>query len=169
MHHAGIFLKLLGENPPLSHVKTLGRQPSVPVVLLIIFCLLVIWGCSSGPKIDRPTTEVRGVVTLDGQPVEDAVVTFQPGQNKRGATGRTDKDGKFTMTTFQSGDGVVPGEYNVVIVKYEQYDAEESRGGNTPELKHLLPKKYANPGTSKLTASVSDEGPLTLDFSLQSR
>ncbi len=68
-------------------------------------------GCGSG------LVTVTGKVTLDGQPVEGAVVVFQ-GENGGGnpAAGQTDSEGVFQLGTFRSGDGAFPGEYKVLII-----------------------------------------------------
>lgn len=130
-------------------------------------------GCGSGrPK----TVPVTGVVTLDGKPIEGANVTFYPdtgeagsqgGQQKktdaasRPATGTTDKDGKFTLKTFEPGDGALPGKYKVAIIKKEVTgflaDKDGLSGGIAPEgvkEKWIIPPKYADPHKSGLTAEV---------------
>src|SRR5262245_1071562 len=61
------------------------------------------------------TSPVEGVVLLDGKPLPDASVQFVPQGSGRDATGQTDKSGAFTMSTYRPKDGVVPGEYKVVI------------------------------------------------------
>ena len=60
-------------------------------------------------------TPVEGVVTLDGKPLSGTTVSFMPTGEGRPATGQTDADGKFRLTTFTTYDGALPGEYKVVI------------------------------------------------------
>ena len=95
-------------------------------------------GCGEDPGVtDRPATvPVSGVVTLGGNPVEGATVTFHagvpaPGQTAQGnsAVGQTDAEGRFQLKTFEANDGAVPGEYVVTISKYE---AAASGGGRAP-------------------------------------
>ena len=85
--------------------------------------IALLGGCGGEPDAPdtRPArTSVGGVVTYNGSPVEGATVTFRPtGTGGRGANGRTDATGAFSMGTFEATDGVVPGEYSVVVVKYE--------------------------------------------------
>src|SRR5687768_8931885 len=76
--------------------------------LVMLVCLA---GCGGSSK----TSPVSGVVLLDGKPVADATVQFVPQNKGRDATGQTDKSGEFAMTTFKPRDGVLPGEYKVVI------------------------------------------------------
>lgn len=69
-------------------------------------------GCG-GSKQPVP---VSGVVTLDGKPLKYTRVTFNPVE--RGghmAVGMTDEQGRFTLTTFEDGDGALPGEYKVTF------------------------------------------------------
>ena len=78
-------------------------------------------GCAgeSGP----PTYKVSGVVTLDGQPVEGAVISFL--DEKGGpynAVATSGADGKYELTTFEKGDGAVEGKYNIMVTKYGKED-----------------------------------------------
>src|SRR3954471_13910998 len=75
--------------------------------LLVLFFAV---GCGSAK-----TTPVEGVVLLDGKPLAGASIQFVPQGAGRDATGETDKDGQFVMSTFQSRDGMLPGNYKVVI------------------------------------------------------
>ena len=98
--------------------------------------------------VAAPTTVT---VVFEGQPVEGATVTFSPQRpGSRAAVGTTDGRGNAAMSTFEAGDGVVPGVYAVGI----------SHG--TPP----LPKKYGSPATSGLTVQVSGEGTNQLVFEL---
>jgi hypothetical protein len=73
---------------------------------------LLLAGSGCGSKL----VKVKGVLTLEGQPVEGAVVTFaSPDGRGRPATGQTDAEGRFTLTTLEEGDGALPGDYRVLI------------------------------------------------------
>ncbi|MBL8849356.1 MAG: hypothetical protein JNG89_06715 [Planctomycetaceae bacterium] len=82
-------------------------------VLLAVSVLLAGCGGSSG----RPrAVAVSGVLTLDGQPVKGARIRFVPvAEGGRTAIGDTDDTGKFTLATFEPGDGIVPGEYDADV------------------------------------------------------
>src|SRR5262245_62274910 len=73
-------------------------------------------GCG-GPKY----VKVSGVVTLDGKPYKNAVVSFQPigtADNPnpgRGSTGLTDENGRFTLVTDDGHKGAVVGTHRVRI------------------------------------------------------
>src|SRR5687768_17292422 len=86
--------------------------------LIIMFSCLAIGfaGCGSGSE--RPVP-VGGKVTLGEKPVDGAVVTFHSKGGGRSASGKTDADGNFKLTTINTGDGAPPGEYTVTISKQE--------------------------------------------------
>lgn len=74
--------------------------------------MLTTVGCGSAGK----TFKVEGVVTLDGKPLPGATVSFMPEGEGHAASGRTDADGSFRLTTFRTDDGALPGNYKVVIL-----------------------------------------------------
>lgn len=137
-------------------------------------------GCGGQQDADRPSTcPVTGTVTHNGEPVDGATVAFQSADGSRGAVGVTDAGGKYTLTTFESGDGAVPGAYQVKIFKYkvetgsaaaDQDSADyvpPAEGEEAAEAQNLLPAIYADPTTSGLTATVSESGENTFDFPLE--
>jgi hypothetical protein len=75
-------------------------------------------GCDSGPKY----VPVSGVITLDGKPYGDAVITFQPMLTStnpnpgRGSSAETDSDGRFVLKTDEAKDGAVVGMHKVRIM-----------------------------------------------------
>ncbi len=78
-------------------------------------------GCgqkSSGPK----TYPVTGTVTLRGQPVEGAMVTFRAAGGQS-AVGTTDAAGRYLLTAGAAGRGAVAGQYQVAIVKFKAAEA----------------------------------------------
>jgi hypothetical protein len=60
---------------------------------------------------------VEGEVTLDGQPVARATVTFTSEDGSKVFSGQTDENGKFTLSGT-AGAGAAPGSYKVTVVKY---------------------------------------------------
>ena len=139
----------------------------LPAVVLA----LTLGGCGS----DRPQTiPVSGTVTLDGSPIEGAIVGFTPTGGGRPATGTTDTSGKFTLTTFEDGDGALPGTHTVTVTKMKSSGGEgmpsagdsEGEEGDVmlsgpmgpgqqePTVEWLVPQKYSNPKTSELSCDV---------------
>lgn len=80
--------------------------------ILALAFLIGSFGCGSSGK----PVKVAGTVTLDGAPLEGVTVMFIPAKEGRQATGITDSDGKFELTTIKSHDGALPGEYKVTVM-----------------------------------------------------
>lgn len=148
---------------------------SMSVFLSIAVCLAsVCLGCRSGnyPK----TVKVEGTVTLEGKPLADATVVFFPAVGQRPATGSTDSIGRFQLSTFQQGDGAVPGEHMVAVVPKDPPSmpgqAFASPGSsNLPDEPYVepFPARYNRPNTSGLTATVAADGKNEFNFELKKR
>ncbi|WP_435017943.1 carboxypeptidase-like regulatory domain-containing protein [Tundrisphaera sp. TA3] len=92
---------------------------AIPVVgkLAILFSwAAILSGCGeSGPS----PVKVTGVVTLDGKPVEGAVVSYLPdpaSPGARPAEALTGADGSYRPET-DGRTGVIPGKYHIVVTK----------------------------------------------------
>lgn len=89
-----------------------------------LFCLFVsLAGCGS----DRPkTVPISGVVTFDGQPPPATGGLFfacrepAPGYDRRSGRATFGTDGKFEVTSWDEGDGLVPGTYVVRVECYKE-------------------------------------------------
>jgi hypothetical protein len=136
-------------------------------------------GCGQQDSNRPKTYPVTGMVTYKGQAVEGATVAYQPTAGKKGATGVTDAAGRYSLTTFTSGDGAVPGQYKVKIVKVkaaegvaaadqdsEDYVAPTEGQPEVGKSENLLPANYADPNQSGLTATVGEDKN-SIDFDLQ--
>jgi hypothetical protein len=146
-------------------------------------------GCGGGKYKPVP---VSGVVTLDGQPVEGATVFFYAvGDDKEGrpASGSTDKNGAFHLSTLGTNDGALRAEYKVVIHKYvpSRPDLKMPEFPNTVEgraqqadwryqnfeakgiqpFKNVLPAKYGDSKTTPLSCNVT--GKMEVPFELTSK
>jgi hypothetical protein len=126
----------------------------------LLVLLVSVWGC--GPS--RPATlPAGGVVTLDGQPLADADVTFTPASG-RPATARTDATGGFRLGTFGPADGVLPGACTVTVRKEVPKDGRQD--GPYVEYVNVVPAAYADPRQSPLKADVTAAGPNDFRFDL---
>jgi hypothetical protein len=140
---------------------------SLCTVIVLLLCGLLLTGC--GNSTGSGTVRTTGVVTFDGQPVAGANVIFYPVAASDPALASqavTDPEGKFQLGTYAGGGkfkpGIAPGQYTVAITKL---DTAAIKSTLAPP-KHLLPRKYENPKTSKLTADVSSERENNFEFSL---
>lgn len=132
------------------------------LAVLLAAIALPLFGCGGS---DRPTPiETTGLVTYQGQPVEGAQVMFTS-ESARPATATTNADGRFELTTHETGDGAVEGKHLVTITKTERVPGEDPNNPY-PRIRHLLPTKYANPQKSPLTATISADGETDLKFVL---
>ena len=132
--------------------------------------LALLVGCNTGSL--SGTVPASGKVTYKGNPVEGAIVTFLPEGEGRPATATTVTGGTFSLTTVDSA-GAMPGKYKVTIDKVDfatggASSMEEASVGNAKEgqMKKLLPKKYADAGSTPLSAEVPSAGKKEFDFAL---
>jgi len=140
--------------------------------------VVVATGCWFQGDGRQPRVRVTGSVVCDGKPVDGARVIFYPAaEGLPAAHGDTDAAGRFQLTTFDPQDGAVPGAYVAMVTKteaegeltYEEGEAYFQRTGKPPpfpEVKNLLPEKYASHETSDLRCEVvadrTNEFPLQL-------
>ena len=81
-------------------------------------------GCGGGPDI----APVSGRVTMDGKPLPNVYVTFQPNPGPdvenagRGSVGVTDDDGRFTLEYEGGRSGAVVGKHIVRITPVQPED-----------------------------------------------
>ena len=142
---------------------TLWRYTRLAGGMLALF--VASGGCNRATGI--VTIPIRGEVLYKGQPLATGLVVYLPNGSgdARQASGKIESDGTFVLTTFKGGDGVVPGDYRIVVYPYdspagatrtrEQMEAAAQRGGERP--KHIIPEKYSDPTASGLTDTVNDE------------
>ncbi|MBI3465996.1 MAG: hypothetical protein HY000_23525 [Planctomycetes bacterium] len=123
---------------------------------LACYALLFLVGCDSGlPQV----IPCEGTVTFEGGPCPKPGTLYftpiepAPGYPMRPATGHFDVDGQFTATTFEPGDGLIPGRYKVGI---ECWEVEPNMEGR-PAVSHV-PATYQNPETSGFEVNVTPEG-----------
>ena len=154
----------------MSHRSLLSTRPtSLPLGLLLVALLLP--GCGDG----RPRTiAVRGRVTHDGKPLEAGTITFQPAQTPEGiprrpAVGQIQPDGTYVVSTFEKGDGALPGEYRVAITSYVGEPPIEVLEESPPPRPSRIPLKYTSPATSGLKVTIPPDarGPVTRDFDVK--
>src|SRR4051794_8679489 len=84
------------------------RTPSIALILLSISLA----GCGTSATKVAP---VHGRVTLDGQPLKFADVTFQPDGAQRVSAGQTDADGRYELVYKRGQPGAIIGPHTVRI------------------------------------------------------
>jgi hypothetical protein len=99
-------------------------------VVLVSILAIAFSGCGKA----RPV-KVAGIVTLDGKPLSGATIVFTPDQEGGGrqAAALSDVDGEFELTTYNTGDGALPGTYKVVVTKREEISSLAAAPPQSPE------------------------------------
>jgi hypothetical protein len=145
-------------------------------LLLLGVISSLICGCSGGDGNQRPTAPVAVTVNYKGKPVEGATVQFVTVDDPTPSVGMTDASGNCSLTTYAPNDGAIIGSSLVMITKTEvdkknvrpvaPEDIDLVGAGPPPILKHLIPAKYAMPGSSGLKEEVKS-GQNTFTFELK--
>jgi hypothetical protein len=112
---------------------------------LLTACVL---GCTQSD-----TVPVSGVLVFKGQPADNAEVMFNP-KTGRIASGVTDAEGRFKLSTAKPNDGALPGDYIVTLFEYYPPDKPPKMPPPGQPLPSRFPPKYGDPATSPLNATV---------------
>jgi len=139
-----------------------GMKPCSVTVILCAVLALALSGCESAPYQVAP---VSGRVTLDDEPLPDALVSFQPigtaGKKEPGpgSFGRTDKDGRFKLQVVEPEQpGAVVGRHQVLIST-----ATSSGGDADRTVGERVPRRYRD---GKLQFDVPAAGTTEANFEL---
>ena len=93
--------------PEIANCKFLWRQLCFGMLFLLAA------GCGkSGPGV----APVKGRVTLDGRPLPNVVLQFQPDEGKRPSAGGTDENGEYQLYYKRSIVGARVGQHTVRIL-----------------------------------------------------
>ncbi len=141
-----------------------------------------ITGCNQADDGLPKTVPAKGKVVVDGTPIEGAVIVLMQDTGSNFARGITDRNGDFSLDSFESKKGAVPGSYKATISKTVTVEkatkmsaslmeeAKAAAGGDDSMLNaswvNDLPNKYSNPTTSGLTVTIPDTGASDLKFEL---
>ena len=143
-------------------------------MLAVVALVLAAAGCGSGSGPTFKVTPVKGKVTMGGQALADAQVSFlrqgQPPEGYLGSGGKTDAQGNFeVMTGVQK--GVPAGKYTVVVSKLvgadnkplvEDPNSTQDKGMLMAEgkVKDLVPASHNDAGQSQTIVEVTDGKPV---------
>lgn len=135
--------------------------------LFLCVPVLLLFGCG---KDDIPANYPASVkVNYKGAPLEDATVILHPdGHDSPSPNCKTDSAGFSKLFSYKGkGKGVIPGKYNVTIIKTEVPEPEKQlrpgdpgypappKPARTP--KSLIPEKYAKAAESGLSCEVTSD------------
>ena len=138
--------------------------------------LAIARGCGGGRDPSLPDLmPVSGTVTLDGEPLANALITFLPVGSTRGQScyGVTDPSGRYELMENERVKGAPEGEFSVLVNKWVMPDGSDFPRDSTVSAMdagavELLPPRYSAEGLSQLTATVTASGG-TIDFELTSK
>ena len=139
-----------------------GKSSLAGMAAVVAVAVLAVGCGSDGPQL----APVEGVVMLEGEPLEGAVVLFQPSEGGKPATGLTDAAGKFVLSTHEQGDGAQVGVNKVSVTKeLPSANAANVEEGEITDVELGTPARYASPDLSGLTVTVeSGLAPVTLEL-----
>lgn len=152
----------------------MGRTGRSAVVLFVgILTVTFVAACGTKKleiKGKLPVFPVKGKVTMDGQPISGAtlyffpVSKFPPKAAQLQPHAKTEEDGSFQVSTYDSFDGAPAGEYRVTVswkgslegVTFEQQ----------ADLSEKVPARYQDPRRSRLKIKVEEAENTIPDWNL---
>jgi hypothetical protein len=143
------------------------------IFICTAFLCVALGGCGrSGPGapklLDMP---IKGVVTLDGQPLPGADVVFMGLNPPVMLAGRTKDDGAYQLQTAGGAETNVAGNCKVTISRMLKPDGSPLAAAETPadtDAREQLPDKYSRFDRTTLSAEIKP-GETVIDFPLTSR
>lgn len=146
-----------------SNLTRVARGFWLPILLIVAAT-----GCGKGGMVP-----VKGVVKLNGQPLAHASVMFiAQDEGGKDATGTTDENGVFQLSTFKPGDGALKGKYKVVVQPAAVAEGgaaqsqEEAMQGSSKQPKPpsvVVAPRFSMPDQTVLVQEVPVKGDLILD------
>lgn len=125
-------------------------------LLFIVMTLLMCTACTQEAPIPSNRAKVTGTLTLDGNPMKGGTITFiLPDPPNTKAVGIIRSDGAYTITAAPKGECLVAVETETLKLTDMSSYVE-------------IPRAYARPSASGLTASIPPEGG-EFNFELKSK
>ena len=130
---------------------------------LVAVCACLVLGIS-GCGGDQPVAPVEGILLLDGQPLDNVLVTFVPEKLQDGvpirSMGTSDAEGQFILRTEDQRTGAVLGDHRVIIEDLAILQTPRSEDGTILAMPpQRFPKVYSDPLRTPLRATVEETTP----------
>lgn len=133
-----------------------GHELSALGLAWILFLVPLVTGCSEA-KV--PVVPVTGKLTVGKEiPVGAEIVLHAKGHTLPedvAPVGKVEKDGTFSISIYDKGEGVPAGEYVATVQWFKA--SKPAAAGDDPLVVDVIPKKYSSPATSPLTVTVKNE------------
>lgn len=131
-------------------------------IVITVGLFLAVTGCGSSDR--PPLGKVRGTITMDGQPLEGAIVYFSPEGGGRVSQDMTDAKGEYDLVYIGNTAGAKTGLHKVrITTAYEGFD---EKTGKSVVNKERVPKRY-NSNETELSFEV-EPGQNKIDIPLTS-
>ncbi len=137
--------------------------------LLAVAAMGVLAGCGPGNPLGRKA--ISGRITLDGAPLEQGNIRFEPLDGKSGiASGAVIEDGRFAMAKLK---GLPPGKYRVRIFSSEPAPQVPGPEGELPAPgadlpgRSLIPPEYNT--ASQIVHEVTADGGERFELDVQTK
>ena len=142
------------------------RRPRLRIGDIVLTLIVIGWGCSRPDGLGR--YPVEGVVTLDGKPLAQGLILFEPSPGSRSGTavGTKIRTGTFAIS---AADGPVVGNYQVRIYASSGAQAPPRSKISTTAPRpmiDLIPQAYNT--STILSAKVTSDQANTYQFLLSS-
>ena len=159
----------------------------ITFVKMTLFCVTLVFTFTGCGYRRPPQVKTTGIVTLDGEPVAQASLMFIP-DSGRPASGNTNADGAFVLSSYGGNDGLPAGNYRVTVTKLVLKDkfqrqlenlekqAEEAAEEDEESVafdiefadnayENKLPEKYAELDTTDITVTITkQQDPLVISL-----
>jgi len=128
------------------------KQSESAILIVAGLCCLLLSGCND----NLPTHKVLGTVEFsDGKKAMFGNVEFYSDQYKINARGNINRDGTFTVSTYNEGDGAVAGPQKIIIM---QQVGNYLLANSNNQIKHdhgsLIDRRYFDYRTSGLECEI---------------
>jgi hypothetical protein len=132
--------------------------------VLAIPALVLLAGCSNrAPELPGVVPMKGKALLASGEPITAGRLIFSPKEGLGGIEPFADleKDGSFTITTYQLHDGCVPGQYTVSLSPYAFKGTSPTKLPSPPN----IPSRYLSSANSDLVVDITPQSnPLTVKF-----
>jgi hypothetical protein len=125
-------------------------------------------GCSQ-QKTDKwvalrpPLFKARGRVIWNGEAAPGVLVVLRSQTFDVTATGLTNSQGEFFLSSYRKGDGAAAGVHSVTITKNVNLVGKDG----SEALFNLMPLKYADPESSGFSVTIAEKNNNVLEFKVE--
>ena len=125
--------------------------------------LALVGGCGGGGEDYIKPVPAAGTITYDGKPLETGSIRTVPDSGKgKGATAVVE-NGKFTFTTYEDGDGAIPGIHRVGVVSVKEVPTK----GGDKETKALIPPNFGDSEHASVRMEIPPGGDKNIKIDLK--